>query len=91
MTQFKSGDEVGIRCAVQPGPFSGEKLISFDTLDGPVTGFVKNEYLRQDGDTWLVHAVVVDQQSDTVRVNVHGSFFTTNGLATIPREMALAA
>ena len=91
MKQIKPGAEVGIRCEIKEGPFSGEKLVSFDTVDGPITGFVREENLKETTDGWLVHAIVVGQVGDVVHVRVQGSFFTTNGLASIPREMALAA
>ena len=53
--------------------------------------FVRDADLRQDGKHWLVRAVVLSVDEDVVGVRVRGSFFTTNGIATIPREMALAA
>lgn len=91
MAQLNPGDEVGIRCDVTNGPFSGEHLISFETVDGPVSGFVRESELKREGKDWFIRAVVLQQDGDIVEVRVRGSFFTTNGIATIPREMALAA
>jgi hypothetical protein len=91
MDQIKPGDEIGIHCDVTKGPFSGEHLISFDTIDGPVSGFVRENELRKEEKDWFVRAVVLRLDGDVVEVLVQGSFFTTNGIATIPREMALAA
>ena len=89
---LKSGTEIGIPCDVKQGPFSNERLVSFDTLDGPVTGFVQNERLeKSSSNQWYVRAIVKDVRGDVVTVLVEGSFFNTNGLANIRREMALAA
>ncbi len=85
------GDTVGIQCTVQPGPFTGERFISFDTVDGPVSGFVKDENLTERGTQWYVRAVIQSIQNDVLSVRVKGSFFTTNGLADVPRRFALAA
>jgi hypothetical protein len=92
MDQMKPGDEIGIRCEVTKGPFSGEHLISFETVDGPVSGFVRESELKTENKVWFVRAEVLRLLADDiVEVRVQGSFFTTNGIATIPREMALAA
>lgn len=90
--EMRSGDEIGIPCEVKPGPFEEERLVSFETLDGTITGFVSANDLKQiDRGRWLIHAVVIKIEGDVVTVRVRGSFFTTNGLATIHREMAMAA
>jgi len=91
MDKLKQGDIIGIPCDVSRGPFSEEKLVTFDTLDGPVTGFVSTDELRQTDKGWLVRAVVLDLEPESVRVRVFGSFLTTNGLAMIAKERALAA
>ena len=51
---FKVGDFVGIKCEVQPGPFSEERLVTIETIDGAVLGFVRETELRQVGDEWQV-------------------------------------
>jgi hypothetical protein len=92
MTELKIGYDVGLPCEVKLGPFEDERLVSFETVDGPVTGFVSTDELQQiDEDRWMIHAVVVKIERDVVTVKVRGSFFTTNGLAHIRPEMALAA
>jgi hypothetical protein len=85
------GDTVGIQCTVKPGPFSGERLISFDTVDGPISGFVKEVDLTEIKTQWYVRAVIQGIADDVLTVRVKGSFFTTNGLASVPRRFALAA
>lgn len=86
------GQEIGIRCTVQPGPFSEERLISFETVDGPVSGFVNEERdLKKGGEKWFVRAEVLAIRDDILEVKVQGSFFTTNGVAEISRSTAMAA
>lgn len=93
MPKFKVGNHIAIPCEVKPGPFSEERLISFDSLDGPISGFVLDDELkkRRGDDRWLVRGRVVSVSPDLIKVWIEGSFFTTNGLATISREMAMAA
>ncbi len=91
MTEFVEGDVIGVPCQVRPGPFSGERMIAFDTVYGPVSGFVRNNELREEPDHWYVRAVIEAVENDQLSVWIRGSFFTTNGTATIPRDKALAA
>ncbi len=91
MAGFTVGELVGIECTVQPGPFSDERLISFDTVSGPVSGFVQESDLKQVGDKWRVRALILAIRGDILEVRVRGSFFTTNGLAAVPQRYALAA
>ena len=92
MPTLKAGVVIGIPCDVKRGPFSGEHLISFETVNGPVTGFVQeNELRRIESGQWHVRAVVQSVEDELIGVWIRGSFFTTNGMATISREMALAA
>ena len=85
------GQQVWIRCKVQPGPFSDEPLVTVESLDGPVSGFVSSDELTTvDGES-RVRSVVRSIEKDRVEVWIKGSFFTTNGLTNVPREMAMAA
>ena len=91
MANFKVGAEIAILCETKPGPFSDEKLISFETLNGPVSGFVRESELKQVGEEWFVKGVILKIEAETLEVMVDGSFFTTNGLASISTETAKAA
>lgn len=88
---MKIGDTIGIQCEVRPGPFSEERMITFDTIDGPISGFVRRSELRQQGTQWYVRAVIQNIKEDILEVRVRGSFFTTNGLASVSRKYAMAA
>ena len=85
------GQQVWIRCKVQPGPFSEEPLVTVDSIEGPLTGFVNNDELKAAGGEDFVRGVVRTVANDHVEVWIRGSFFTTNGLANVPTELALAA
>jgi hypothetical protein len=91
MPGIKVGDVIGVQCRVQPGPFSEERLVSFDTVDGPVSGFVREVNLKEVESQWFIRAVVQGIRDDILEVRVKGSFFTTNGLANVERRFAMAA
>lgn len=84
------GQLVKVPCTVKPGPFSEERLVSFDSLHGPISGFVRTNNLKFDSE-WLVCGTILTVDKDVVEVMVDGSFFTTNGIAYIAKERALAA
>lgn len=86
-----TGDVIGVPCQVKPGPFSDELLISLDTIDGPISGFVRRDELKQLGEQWYVRAIVQALQPEWIMVRIRGSFFTTNGIAKISNDMPLAA
>jgi len=92
MPGIKVGDVVGIRCQVQPGPFSDERLVTIETVEGLTSGFVSQDELKMaDDGQWYVHGVVRKVEPDVIEVWIRGSFFTTNGLASVPRRLAMAA
>ncbi|MFZ1961517.1 MAG: hypothetical protein WAU63_09765 [Methylovirgula sp.] len=91
MMTFNVGDIIGVICEVQPGPFSEECLVTIETLGGPISGFVRKTELRQSGDRWEVRGKVEEVLSESIKVWISGSFFTTNGLASIPTRLAMAA
>jgi hypothetical protein len=91
MSEMKVGDVIGIQCDVRPGPFSGEQMITFDTMDGPVSGFVREPDLKEIASQWYVRAIIQEIRDDVLHVRVKGSFFTTNGLAAVSRRYAMAA
>jgi hypothetical protein len=91
MSGMKVGDVIGIQCEVRPGPFSEERLITFETVNGPISGFVRDTELKQADSQWYVRAIIQHIDGDVLDVRVKGSFFTTNGLASVPRRYATAA
>ena len=91
MLELTRGAVIGVPCDVRPGPFSGEQLITLDTENGPISGFVRDNELKTVSDKWYVRAIIESIEDDLLSVKIRGSFFTTNGIATIPRSSALAA
>lgn len=85
------GKEVWLGCKVQPGPFSEEPLVTVESIDGPVTGFVTCDELTTTADQTKVRGIVRNGLNDHVEVWIKGSFITTNGLASVPIELAMAA
>ena len=85
------GQQVSIRCKVQPGPFSEEPLVTVDSIEGPLTGFVKSDELKIANGEHSVRGVMRKIAKDHIEVWIKGSFFTTNGLANVPMELAMAA
>jgi len=88
---FKKGDYVGIKCEIADGPFSTEKLVTFDTVDGEISGFVRVSELREMADGWQVRAKVLSLSKDTIEVLIVGSFLRINGIANVPRQLAVVA
>jgi hypothetical protein len=92
MPEFKVGQKVRVRCEVQPGPFENEKLITLNTIHGPISGFLGAHDLESvEGEIGYVRAIVLNSTEKFVTVRLQGSFFTTNGLAELAPEEALAA
>jgi hypothetical protein len=85
------GQEVWIRCKVQPGPFSEEPLVTIESVGGPISGFVSTEELKAGPDGQpRVRGVVRNAEKDFIEAWIKGSFFTTNGLTNVSREIAMA-
>lgn len=89
MAEINSGDVVMVDVETAPGAFSGENLISFDTLDGPVSGFIRSDRVRTEKGRTTIEALVLDVQEERVAVHLQGSFFTTTGLVHLAKRRAL--
>jgi hypothetical protein len=86
------GDIIGVGCQVQPGPFSEERVVTIETVHGPISGFVRENELRQTAQgEWMVRAEVRAIRGEELEVLIRGSFFTTNGVASVPKRLAMAA
>lgn len=86
MTAISVGDTLYVPVEVSGGAFLGECLISIDTLDGPVSGFINQAQIKGRDEAKFVEAKVLDVREDRIAVRLHGSFFTTTGLAHISHE-----
>lgn len=91
MARFTLGQTVQIRCDIQPGAFPTEYLVTFQTNEGPVSGFVRGEQISHaETDKGYIFATVQGVSEDTLTVMVRGSFFTTTGLAHLSTAWANA-
>lgn len=79
------GDRIWIPVEAAAGAFPGESLITIETIRGPVSGFTNNRNLHRIGDRQYIRAEVQEVSEDTVTVILRGSFFTTTGVAYLPR------
>jgi hypothetical protein len=87
----KVGKEIGILCNVQPGPFSDERLVTVETVEGPISGFVQESELKRKGNDWYCRAIVQSVEPTQICVLIRGQFFSTNGLARVSPELTMAA
>lgn len=86
MSAISTGDVLYIPVEVSGGAFLGEYLITFGTLEGPTSGFINESQIKGQNGRKYIEARVLDVEADRISVHLHGSFFTTTGLAHISRE-----
>ena len=91
MAKFREGQEILIRAEIGNGPFPGERLVTFETTRGPVSGFIDDAMVVNRQGVNYLRAIVREVTGDTLTVWVRGSFFNTNGLAQLPVDAGLAA
>jgi hypothetical protein len=86
---FNIGELVGVACLIQLGPFPDERLVTVETKDGTISGFVKQINLKIDdpGRGFVKGTVVEADDDDSITVKLFGSFFTTAlGVASVRRN-----
>lgn len=89
MTKFRVGDSVQIPCDVRPGAMPTEYLVTFDTADGRLSGFVRRDQLiRVSGSNGFIPAKIIATKGDVITAQVSGSFFRTTGLVNFKRDWA---
>lgn len=89
---FEIGQRVKVPCQVSPGPFSEERLVTLETVEGAISGFVNtNDVALTDDSNGLLTGTVTAVEPGHVTVRLRGSFFTTNGLATVAAGLPIAA
>lgn len=86
MKNLEAGDSIFLPVRADPGAFTGEYLVTLETRDGPTSGFMEAEQVVEKGGRSFVRAQVLDVGRDWITVRLHGSFFTTSGLAHIGRD-----
>ena len=91
MREVHKGDEVLVRVIVDKGAFPQESLITLDSKEGPISGFIRSDKILSEGSEHYIPAVVLDITEDTITVKLRGSFFTTTGLAVMTSQSLRAA
>ncbi len=66
-------------------------LLAFGAKSSRDRSRSQDELKMADDGQWYVHGVVRKVEPDVIEVWIRGSFFTTNGLASVPRRLAMAA
>lgn len=77
MKTFKVGQHVRIPCHIQKGTFSIDRLVTVETKEGSYSGFVRKEYLWQDGDNpdGYIPGVIQSVDENTYTLGFPGSWF----------------
>jgi hypothetical protein len=87
---YRVGDSVLVRCSVQNGPFPDERLVTVETAEGRISGFVRQANLEPDpadSEHAFLRGTVVAATDDSVTVKLFGSFFTTaTGVALVAKN-----
>jgi hypothetical protein len=84
MRPFRRGQIVNIPCTVQQGAFPDEVLVTIDSDKGVVSGFLKSSLVAHHSGRDYVRGIVVEASTDSIKVRLPGSFFTTAaGLTTV--------
>lgn len=81
------GKRVHIPCSLGDGAFPDEYLITIDTADGPLSGFVDSDDVIKDAGAAYVRGTVRGVEGDRIVVSLPGSFFTTTGIAHIAHRI----
>jgi hypothetical protein len=88
MAGLAPGETILVPTEAQSGAFPGERLVTVTTETGPISGFAKSDFVIHQGDGTYLMAEVKRVLADVITVKLYGSFFTTTGLADIPKSVA---
>jgi len=72
MADFEPGQSVKIACSVEPGAFPGERLVMVESEGEKISGFVREEFVREG----YVLGRIVSVEVNRIIVKIPGSFFT---------------
>jgi len=87
MAGLAPGEKILVPTEAKSGAFPGERLVTVSTETGPISGFAKTDFVIDQGDSTYLLAEVKRVLNDVVTVKLYGSFFTTTGLADIPKSV----
>jgi len=86
--EIAEGVKVRVSCSKSPGAFLNEYLISIDTSDGIISGFIDADAVgeTEDGANYI-WGIVHEIDGERIVIGLPGSFFTTTGIAHFSRQM----
>ena len=88
LNELTQGAKVRVFCSKNPGAFLNEYLISIDTEDGPISGFIDAGAVQEtEHGANYVWGIVHKIEGERVVIGLPGSFFTTTGIAHFSRQM----
>ena len=85
--EIQSGEEVRIPCTATQGAFEDERLVSIETIEGPIAGFIDAGEVRvaENGGTYVC-GIIQRVNGEQIVIKLRGSFFTTTGIAYFSRQ-----
>jgi hypothetical protein len=83
MATIAPGERILLPVTTGSGPFPNERLITLESISGPVSGFIQAGQVREKNGAAFIEAEVLEVTQDALLVKLHGSFFTTTGRAYI--------
>ena len=87
-SEITEGVKVRVFCTKGPGAFLNEYLISIDTADGIISGFIDADAVEEtDAGANYVWGTVHKIDGEKVVIGLPGSFFTTTGIAHFSRQI----
>ena len=91
MSVFIPGQEVRMPCAAARGGPLGEAVVTIESVQGPISGFVKADAVTGEGEGAYLRAWIVKVTDDLIVVEMPGSFFrTAAGRAAVRADWANA-
>ena len=91
MTEFVPGQEVRMPCAAARGGPLGESVVTIESAQGPISGFVRADAVTGEGEGAFLRAWIVTVTDELVVVEMPGSFFrTAAGRAAVRADWASA-
>lgn len=85
---FEKGAIVEVPATYTKGPFNDEMLVSIDTGENRISGFVRREHIRFVDDTNAYVKARVLSNDPEILLELYGEFFTTNGIEPVQAEWA---
>jgi len=92
MLNVQAGETVALAAEFQTGAFPDEYMVTFSSLDGPVSGFVKQgNAVTTIGTKLFLKALVQEVSESELTLFVRGSFFTNSGYVKVkPDQLSKA-